>query len=82
MIKQIFVNDVFYRLMDDDQTNDIDEIQLIRDEFPNAVIAIIESLDGSNQHAPVETTIVTLDPVDLTDIAEPIHNIEESSTIK
>jgi hypothetical protein len=70
MIKQIFVNGVFYRLMDDDETNDIDEIQRIQDEFPNAVIAIIESLDGSNQHEPVESTIVTLDTINATNVIE------------
>ena len=72
MIKQIFVNNVFYRLMDDDQTNDADEIQLIQNEFPDAVIAIVESLDGSNQHVPTELTIVTLDSTESKNIIEPI----------
>jgi hypothetical protein len=77
MIKQIFVNDVFYRLMDDDETNDIDEIQRIQDEFPDAVIAIIASLDGSNQHEPLETTIATLNNVEATNVVDAVINLED-----
>jgi hypothetical protein len=63
MIKQIFVNNVFYRLMDSDQTNDYDEIQLIQNQFPDAVIAIVQSIDGSDEVEPTDPTITTLDPV-------------------
>jgi hypothetical protein len=70
MIKQIFVNGVFYRLMDDDQTNDSNEIQLVQDEFPDAVIAIFQSLDGSDLQEPVETTILVPDIIDATNVIE------------
>jgi hypothetical protein len=70
MIKQIFVNGVFYRLMDDDQTNDSNEIQLVQDEFPDAVIAIFQSLDGSDLQEPVETTILVPDTIDATNVIE------------
>lgn len=61
MIKQIFVNGVFYKLMDDDETNDAQEIQAVKDLFPEAEVIIIQSLDGSNQHEPIANEIISLE---------------------
>jgi len=52
MIKQIFVDGRFHKLMDDDYTNDEQEIAEVKTQFPDSEIVILESLDGSNQHEP------------------------------
>jgi len=63
MIKQIFVDGVFFRLMDDDETNDEQELQAVKDLFPESDVVIIQSLDGSNQHEPINNEILTLSEV-------------------
>lgn len=61
MIKQIFVDGVFFRLMDDDETNDEQELQAVKDLYPESDVVIIQALDGSNQHEPLTSEIITLD---------------------
>lgn len=61
MIKQIFVDGVFFRLMDDDETNDEQELQAVKDLYPESDVVIIQALDGSNQHEPLTSEIIMLD---------------------
>lgn len=61
MIKQIYVNGNFHKLMDDDNTNDEQELAEVKAQFPGAEVVILESLDGSNQHVPEIPYIMNLE---------------------